>query len=403
MNQSGTKLPKSVFGAFVVLLILGVIVTYLKKSNDIEPEQDPIPAEKNEDEDNVVVDTPPDIATLSETRKEGSTFSCTVVGRIEGTMNQKTELEIYHPVFQGDIKSAWLAPWTTRFTAEVLENDGSTILERRTFEEVRSVELMAPAELTELTYDLDPKVNTAISVLASRLEKIYPGNPYSKTMSSLIKSQDFNYSEVAKLTGIDEKILGSKEAAVAGAAKILDDFEGKTVEVELSDGRAQWIYAPDIPKRVSQALGRVNSLIDYSAIPNPGIEVGGKVILSDLLMDEMLPPELMKEILGEYETRLMLELVRTEDENKGGRTFNRFYGDGTLTLRTLDGNVYTRLALDSAELRVDSTDSSNRYLHQMKFSGPIDSQILQSNSRLKKVKWEGDLELTVRYEVELVR
>ena len=403
MNQSGTKLPKSVFGAFVVLLILGVIVTYLKKSNDIEPEQDPIPAEKNEDEDNVVVDTPPDIATLSETRKEGSTFSCTVVGRIEGTMNQKTELEIYHPVFQGDIKSAWLAPWTTRFTAEVLENDGSTILERRTFEEVRSVELMAPAELTELTYDLDPKVNTAISVLASRLEKIYPGNPYSKTMSSLIKSQDFNYSEVAKLTGIDEKILGSKEAAVAGAAKILDDFEGKTVEVELSDGRAQWIYAPDIPKRVSQALGRVNSLIDYSAIPNPGIEVGGKVILSDLLMDEMLPPELMKEILGEYETRLMLELVRTEDENKGGRTFNCFDGDGTLTLRTLDGNVYTRLALDSAEIRVDSTDSSNRYLHQMKFSGPIDSQILQSNSRLKEVKWEGDLKLTVRYEVELVR
>lgn len=318
-------------------------------------------------------------------------------------MNQKTELEIYHPVFQGDIKSAWLAPWTTRFTAEVLENDGSTILERRTFEEVRSVELMAPAELTELTYDLDPKVNTAISVLASRLEKIYPGNPYSKTMSSLIKSQDFNYSEVAKLTGIDEKILGSKEAAVAGAAKILDDFEGKTVEVELSDGRAQWIYAPDIPKRVSQALGRVNSLIDYSAIPNPGIEVGGKVILSDLLMNEMLPPELMKEILGEYETRLMLELVRTEDENKGGRTFNRFDGDGTLTLRTLDGNVYTRLALDSAEIRVDSTDSSNRYLHQMKFSGPIDSQILQSNSRLKEVKWEGDLKLTVRYEVELVR
>jgi hypothetical protein len=403
MNQSGTKLPKSVFGAFVVLLILGVIVTYLKKSNDIEPEQDPTPAEENEDEDIVVVDTPPDIATLSETRKEGSTFSCTVVGRIEGTMNQKTELEIYHPVFQGDIKSAWLAPWTTRFTAEVLENDGSTILERRTFEEVRSVELMAPAELTELTYDLDPKVNTAISVLASRLEKIYPGNPYSKTMSSLIKSQDFNYSEVAKLTGIDEKILGSKEAAVAGAAKILDDFEGKTVEVELSDGRAQWIYAPDIPKRVSQALGRVNSLIDYSAIPNPGIEVGGKVILSDLLMNEMLPPELMKEILGEYETRLMLELVRTEDENKGGRTFNRFDGDGTLTLRTLDGNVYTRLALDSAEIRVDSTDSSNRYLHQMKFSGPIDSQILQSNSRLKEVKWEGDLKLTVRYEVELVR
>ena len=222
-------------------------------------------------------------------------------------------------------------------------------------------------------------------------------------MSSLIKSQDFNYSEVAKLTGIDEKILGSKEAAVAGAAKILDDFEGKTVEVELSDGRAQWIYAPDIPKRVSQALGRVNSLIDYSAIPNPGIEVGGKVILSDLLMNEMLPPELMKEILGEYETRLMLELVRTEDENKGGRTFNRFDGDGTLTLRTLDGNVYTRLALDSAEIRVDSTDSSNRYLHQMKFSGPIDSQILQSNSRLKEVKWEGDLKLTVRYEVELVR
>jgi hypothetical protein len=401
MNQQVSKLPKSVFGAFVVLLILGVIVTYFRKSEDVEPEQDPTAADDGADV--LVVDTPPDKATLSETRKEGSTFSCTVVGRMEGTMNQVTELEIYHPIFQGGIKSAWIAPWTTRFTAEVLENDGSTIRERRTFEEVRSVELMAPAELTELTYDLDPKVNTVISVLASRLEKIYPGNPYSKTMSSLIKSQDFNYSEIAKLTGIDEKILGSREASVAGAAKILDDFEGKSVEVELSEGRAQWIYAPDIPKQVSQALGRVNSLIDYSALPNPEIEVGGKVILSNLLMNEMLPPDLMKEILGEFESRLMLELERSEDEEKAGRKFNLFEGDGTLTLRTLDGNVYARLALDSAELRVDSTDPENRYLHQMILSGPIDSQILQSNSRLKQVKWEGDLKLSVHYEVELVR
>jgi len=401
MNQPPSKLPKSVLGTFVVLLILGVIVTIVRKSDSTEPQPSAEPAEGPEEI--VVVDTPPDKAILSETRREGSTFSSTVVGRMEGTMNQKTELEIYHPVFQGDIKSAWIAPWTTRFTAEVLENDGSTIRERRTFEEVRSVELMAPADLVALTYDLDPKVNTVISVLASRLEKIYPGNPYSKTMSSLIKSQDFNYSEIAKLTGIDEKILGSQKAAVAGAAKILDDFEGKSVEVELSDGRAQWIHAPDIPKQVSQALGRVNSLIDYSALPNPEIEVGGKVILSNLLMNEMLPPDLMKEILGEFETRLMLELERSEDETKAGRTFNRYEGDGTLTLKTLDGNVYTRLALDSAEIRVDNTDPGNRYLHQMKLSGPIDSQILQSNNRLKKVRWEGDLNLTVHYEVELVQ
>lgn len=282
MPESNSKVPKGVGIAFVVLSALAVWVTV--KRQDVEP---PSPPVANEPE---AQNAPPERAVLRETRKEGSRFKATITGRLQGTMKQTTSLEAYHPIFRGDIKSHWIAPWTTRFSAEVVRNDGTTIQERRTFHEVRCVELIAPAELTDLTYDLDPKVNQAVVSLASRLRQLYPGNPFSRTMGAIIKSQDFNYAEIARLTGIDEKLLKEQRAVVAGHAQIIDQFEGKTVEVSIRDGRAQWVYAPDLPREVSDALGRLNTLLDYSALPSPELAVGERTVLSNLILNEMIPP-----------------------------------------------------------------------------------------------------------------
>ena len=176
--------PRSIVIGFLVVLAVVAIAAYLKHRAPAAP------GPGTSDSAPETVQSTPDRRALRETRKEGTAYECTVVGMIDGTMKQSTSLEAFHPIFKGDIRSAWIAPWTTRFTAEILRNDGDTIEERRTFEEVRFVELMAPAELTDLTYDLDPDVNRVITELAARLQMFFPGNPVSQGAGVLIKSQD---------------------------------------------------------------------------------------------------------------------------------------------------------------------------------------------------------------------
>jgi len=260
---------------------------------------------------------------------------------------------------------------------------------------------MAPAELVEMTYDLDPKVNKLITRLASRLQQAYPGNPASQAMGTLIKGQDFNYAEIAKLTGMDEKILARGQTTVAGAARILDDFEGKSIEVMLKDGKTEWIYSRDLPKSVTRTLGRVNSLIDYSALPNPSLAVGERTVLCDLLLNELLPPELINDVLGDFDTSLTLELTRMADEKRDGRTLQHFEGDGILGLKKFDGSAFVDAHLDQADLRVDVSDPTNRYLHSLQLSMPLNSEILGAHSRFRTVSWDGDITLTIQYQAEL--
>ena len=399
MAEPQYKLPKTVLAAFAVLCALAVYVTVKRKPNDQDPSTTLM--SKSATPTSLVQGVPPDRAILKETRKEGSRFNCTVTGRVQGTMKQSTSLEAYHPIFRGDIKSTWLAPWSTRFTVEVLRNDGQTIEERRTFQEARCVELIAPVELTDLTYDLSPAVNKSIVKLAARLQLLYPSNPFSHAMGAVIKSQDFNYAEVAQLTGIDQSILKSQKVAVAGAARILDDFEGKSVEVSIQDGRAQWIYAPELPRNVVDTLGRINTLLDYSALPSPSLAIGEQTTLSNLILTEMIPPALMKEVLGDFDTDATLNLTRVNDVTSGKQTFHRFEGSGSLRLQRLDGNIHAKLSIQSAVLEIDITDPENRFVHRLEIHVPLESHILETQSRFKKVAWDGDVDLTVVYEVEL--
>ena len=386
--------PRTVLIGFLVVLAVVALAAYLRH----RPSTGSGPATSDAGQE--TVQTAPDRRALRETRKEGTVYECTVVGMLEGTMKQTTSLEAFHPIFKGDIRSAWIAPWTTRFTAEIVRNDGDTIEERRTFEEVRSVELMAPAELTDLTYDLDPDVNRVITELAARLQVFFPGSPVSQGAGVLIKSQDFDYAEVARLTGIDRLLLSSQQTAVTGAARILDDFEGKTFEVQLKDGRAQWIYAPDVPPQAAEAMGRVGALIDYSALPSPELAVGESTVITELLINELMPPEILTELLGDFDTDLTLRLVRMPDESIDGRTLSRFDGEGTLRLMQADGNVHARLQVEQASLRIDETDPHNRFLHVFEITTPIETQVLQRNSRFKNVAWDGDLNLRLTYQVE---
>lgn len=399
MNESPSKLPLPVLVAFVVLLILAVVVTFLRQGGTAErgpsragPAADPA---RNEAE-------LPARAALMETRREGTAYDCTAVGRVHGIMKQSTELAVYHPIFRGDIRSRWLAPWTSRFSAEVLRNDGRTIHERRTFHEVRSVELIAEPELCDLSYELDPRVGRAITELAAKLRMIQPGNLVSEAMGALIKSQHFDYSEIARLTGIDQQILASQRSAVSATARILDRLEGRTIEVSLRDGRAEWIYAPDLPERLVDTLSRIHSLVDYTALPPPELAVGEQVTLSDIVINELMPPPLAEDFLGNFDTELTLDLTRTEDQvEDDGRVLQCFRGDGRLGLVRLDGNAEGRLDLDRALLYVDVTDPTNRYLHRLELSMPMASHVLQTHGRFRQIEWDGDLVIDVAYTVEL--
>lgn len=337
---------------------------------------------------------------LRETRKEGSRFNGFAMGSLEGTMTQQAKVDVYLPVFEGEIRSLWVAPWSVHFKAEVLRNDGHIVEERRTFEEVRSVELLTPARLTRLQYELGPEVNKAILGVAATLADLTGGASVPLGMA-MIKSQDLDYAAVSRLTGIDEHVLARQEGMLVGAARILDEFEGKTVDLRMQDGRVQWVYAPDLPRKVVTTLGRVQSLLDYTALPSPSLEVGEQTNLTDLPLHEVFPAELTSEWFGDYNIQLSLTLVRLPDETVEQRTLARFDGTGMLDLLHADGNVYAKLAVESATLLVDHTAPDNRFLHQIELATPLEAGFVQKQSRFREVKWDGDLNLRLLYRVDL--
>ena len=341
-----------------------------------------------------------DVVNLKETRKEGSRFDCTVMGRLEGTMTQQAKVDVVVPILEGQIRSKWIAPWMMHFTAEVLRNDGSVVEEKRRFEEVRSVELLAPAKLTRLNYELGKDVNRAIVAVAAALMEATGGASGPAGMV-LIKSQDLDYAYISRITGIDEAVLKKQKALLAGAANILDDFEGKTVELRLRDGRAEWVYAPDLPKKLVSTLGHVNSLIDYTALPDPDLAVGEQTTISDIVVNEMFPPELVGEWFGDFDTELTLTLTRRDDKTQNGRTYAAFDGSGLLRFVHVDGNVYAKLDVESASLLVDRTDADNRFLHELNIATPVETRFLDRQTRYRNVQWDGDLHLRLVYKVEL--
>ncbi len=342
-----------------------------------------------------------DPVRLRETRKEGSRFRGYAMGSIEGTTVQRAKVDVYLPIFEGEIRSLWVAPWSAHFTAEVLRNNGVIIEERRTFEEVRSVELLAPARLTRLQYELGPEVNQAILGVAAALAEMTWGASLPVGMA-MVKAQDLDYASVSRLTGIDEQVLARQEGMIVGAARILDEFEGKTVDLRMQDGRVQWVDAPDLPRRLVTTLGRVQSLIDYTAVPSPALAVGEETVLSDLIVNELFPPDLTSDLFGDYDMQLTLTLVRMPDRSDEERTFARFEGSGMLHLLHADGNVSARLAVEQASLLVDRTAPDNQFLHRLEIATPVTAHFIEKQARFRRMQWDGDLSLRLLYLVDLV-
>lgn len=343
---------------------------------------------------------PLDPVQLRETRKEGSRFTGYAMGSIEGTTIQRAKVDVYLPIFEGEIRSLWVAPWSVHFTSEVLRNDGVVIEERRTFEEVRSVELLTPARLTRLQYELGPEVNQAILGVAAALAEMTWGASLPVGMA-MVKAQDLDYASVSRLTGIDEQVLARQEGMVVGAARILDEFEGKTVDLRIQDGRVQWVDAPDLPRRLVTTLGRVHSLIDYTALPAPTLAVGEETVLSDLIVNELFPPDLTAELFGDYDVQMTLTLVRLPDRTEAERTFARFEGSGMLHLLHADGNVSARLAIEQASLLVDRTAPDNQFLHRLELATPVQAHFIERQARFRRMQWDGDLSLRLLYRVDL--
>jgi hypothetical protein len=399
MNESPAKLPRPVLFAFLVLLILAILVTVLRKGSPPKRQTEGT----SDNPPSVVVPTETSAqGTMRETRREGTAYDSTLVGRIHGIMKQSTQLAAYHPIFRGDIRSSWVAPWTIHVSAEVVHNDGRTIRERRTFHALRSIELIAEPERCDLTYTLDPSLSHPIAELAAKLRSLRPVHLDSDSMGALIKSKDFDYAEIARLTGINPSDLVSERSAVSATSRILDEFEGRAVEVLLENGRADWVVDDDLPKQIVDALERVDNLVDYTALPPPELEVDEEQTLTDVPLNEWLPPLLADDFLGNYDSRLTLVLVRRADhlDDEAGDRFRTFTGEGLLHLIRPDGMTQEVLTVEKAALWVDVTDPFNRFLHRFEISLPVPSRVLKAHRRFREIEWEGDLMMDVVYTVD---
>ena len=390
--------------ANAIIAVLAIVVTVIMVRLLIQQPSDSLPVTEHElveaaGERHPGLSTPIGLLPLKQARKQGSRFICSVIGRLEGTMTQVAKVDVVIPILEGEIRSKWIAPWLLQHTTEIVRNDGNTLVERQQFKTLRRVELMAPATVSRLDYSFDLDVQKAISSVASNLLQ---GSADDSSGMVLLQSEALGFAGISQLTGIDEAVLEKQKAMLTATASILDEVEGVDVELRIGDGHAEWHHTPDLPANVAPVLHRLRSLIDYTALPEPNLEIGDEAVLEHLNANSLFPSDLVSPWFGHVDTKLTLILTRRDNRAMQGRSYAVFEGHGRVDLLQPDGTIETTFDIQSASLLVDHTEPDTRFLHSLQIATPISTLLLSKQPGYRDVQWDGDLNLRLLYQVDFL-
>jgi len=176
---------------------------------------------------------------LREHRVAGSRFACTAVGNVSGRAKAT-----HWMVVQGGAHFQYFSEvsWIT----EMLENDGTTIVERRTFTEAKYSSLITPTEVV-----ITPAGHTVMRGVGKALALLSGGNPAMLTISGafLVADKELQGDLLSKAKAIPgagpwlcklmEKLATGPDQhrQVQAVLKVLARIEGNVAELTWRDGR----------------------------------------------------------------------------------------------------------------------------------------------------------------------
>jgi hypothetical protein len=344
--------------------------------------------------------------SLKQVRKEGSKYDCYSIGRISGQVDLTGQLKIFRAkIGKGRQQATWLAPWSMHFTSEIDRNDGEYLEESRTFHEVRFLRALTPPNLTKLDYRLEPWLNSALSKAAATLVTT-PGpveSPIAIGAMALIAGQKHDYANLAKILGLDESALNLQADPVFATAAIVDEFEGQTVTMSAKDGRVRWFTSPDASAAVVDTMKRAATPIDYNPITSIELAIGEQTTISNQVINNMIPPELRKDVFDNNDLTLDLNLTRVADRSEGNRSFAIMTGTGKIHFRSASGKSKLSAEVSEARIEIDGSDPESRYLHLLELTVPLEASAVTSSSYFHDVSFDGDLLLNLRYTVDQIK
>lgn len=324
-------------------------------------------------------------------------FDRLLLGRLEGVMVQATELGGLHPVFANDIRSRWTMSWVVAHTAAVAHNGEGWAVENRKYESVRSVELIAPTSSSEKGLPLDSDFGTSVVSLSDDLRSRRSDLPPNEASWFLLRSDAFNFGDVALLTGMEQDRWASEPVSVDACARILDVLEGHEVILGVTHGSIEWSTLDHLqPSRKPGEIMRSDRPIDYSMLYPPSA-VGSRTRFA-FEANELLPPALLDEVFGDFDASVRMESTHLENRVVAGVTNEVHAGHGRLHI-VQDERVSLSINLTHAEVWIETPVATDRLLSRIHLVADVPRAYVTQHPRFGDVTWEGDLRLEVLYEV----
>jgi hypothetical protein len=394
MTKPAGKLPRSVIAAFLVLLVLAVVVTVVRNGPDTETREAPTSPVRPVEAGPV---TEPDVVPDTATRME-SGYSGLVVGRMRGTLRQRTRLGALHPIFLGEILSSWQTSWCLQFSIGPAPGEGSDAGRTvRVYHTARLLELIAPPWPESGPPALEPGMCDVIAELAQRLRRLHPDEPGAQLAGALIQTPGFDYTGIARLTNLDPAAFAGGRSAVTAASRILADWEGRPAPGWAVTGAA------DVEALSPSLVDHLQTLsapgLAIRVLPPPDVPEGESVQQDGVSLAELAPSALIHDALGDVDLRLTVTWTRTAADPPED-TRQRYTGQGRISVVDRTDAVLANLpAQGTLEIGVDRVGA--RLLTGLSLTAPL-GELLRTRARFDRdeVSWGDDLTLELLYRAE---
>jgi hypothetical protein len=405
MTEPAGKLPRSVIAAFLILLALAVVVTVVRKGQDEASADGGIAAGSLSAAEPAVV---PDPSAGGSPRLDAG-YTGVVVGRVRGTLRQKTRLEALHPIFRGEIRSSWQTTWCLRFSVRPESGeDPDPARAVRVYQTARVLEIIAPPWPESGPPALEPGLFPVIAELAGRLRRLHPDEPGEQLAGALIQTRGFDYAGIARLTNLDPDDLSRGRAAVTAASRVLTAWEG--VEAPAfggvqEDAEPAVDAALPVPASLADHLQRLSPGLAARIMPTSDVEAGQSIAREETSLRELAPAALVGDTLGNVDLRVAMTWTRAadggDDEDAVEASGGRYTGQGYIAVVDRSGAVRDRLPAQGA-MEIRARPDGTRFLASLSLIAPLEAELLSARSSFARdeIAWGDDLILELTYREE---
>jgi hypothetical protein len=219
-----------------------------------------------------------------------------------------------------------------------------------------------------------------------------------QTTWHLVRSDRFDFSDIATLMGVEAPADPSLPLSADVAVQVHEPLEGHRLVMTLHGGTMRtWSYDGGEPDGgPCEPLGIRSRPIDYLGPIGPAPPIGGTMLFRVDPANELFPPPLLEESFEVRDVMLTLVMTRMEDRLVDGSAHEIYEGTGNFHLPA-EGAPTASVPLSLAEVWISAGREGYRPLSRLRLKASIPTAFAARHQRFAGVAWDGDLTLEMLY------